>query len=58
MFGESNAQGWTTMSGTSMDTPIVAGLAALILEADRSVAPTANTNVVRDRVPDYSEEGG
>ena len=38
-----------------MATPIVAGLATLLLEADSSLAPTSNSNGVRDRLQDYSE---
>ena len=38
-----------------MATPIVAGLAALLLEADGSLKPTSTTNGVRDRLQDFSE---
>ena len=38
-----------------MACPHVAGLAALILEADISLRPNSNSNPVRDRLQEYSE---
>jgi subtilisin family serine protease len=47
----------TGMSGTSMSCPHVAGLAALILDADPSLTPAEVRTIIRDGAIDYGPTG-
>lgn len=47
--------GWTSMGGTSMATPHVAGLAALLLEKNHSLDPSEVRSLIRNNAVDKGE---
>ena len=55
--GADTADGYTTKSGTSFSTPIVAGIAARIMCADRSLSNTELMDALSGGAIDLGEEG-
>lgn len=49
--------GWTSLGGTSMATPHVAGLAALLLEKNRSLEPSEVQSLIRNNAIDKGTPG-
>ena len=60
ILSASNASGGssiTSMSGTSMAAPMVAGLAALVLDADPTLTPAEVRQIIRDGATDLGAAG-
>ncbi len=52
-----SANGYTSMSGTSMSSPFVAGVAALILDADPTLTPSQVKSTLMNTAVDWGPSG-
>jgi serine protease AprX len=57
LAAKANSTGYTRMSGTSMACPFVAGVAALVLQADPSLSPGQVKSILKETAVHFGTEG-
>jgi serine protease AprX len=57
LAAKANSTGYTRMTGTSMACPFVAGVAALVLQADPSLSPEQVKTILKETAVHFGTEG-